>query len=141
VRDAWAAQRKSSVGWKEVYRKYVRLEAPVQAGAAVASATELRKPRGLPLELIPTGNEPLAAGKTAEFVALANGKPVPGLAIEFVPSRGPMGLWRQTDAQGRIQVPLPFGGEWLLRATTFEIPASQQEPWRTRFGTLTVEVR
>jgi uncharacterized GH25 family protein len=141
VRQAWAAQHKAGAGWREVYRKSTRIEAAVQPGAAPAQVAELRKPRGQPLELVPTGSEPLATGKTAEFVVLANGKPVPGLAVEFVPSRGPMGLWRQTDAQGRIQLTLPFGGEWLLRATTFEIPSNAQEPWRTRFGTLTVEVR
>lgn len=141
VRDAAAAQRKAGVEWKEVYRKYIRIEVPVQPGATATSYADLRKPRGLPLELVPAGNEPLATGKPAEFVALSNGKPVPNLAVEFVPSRGPIGLWRQTDAQGRIGLTLPFGGEWLLRATTFEIPQNAQEPWRTRFGTLTVEVR
>lgn len=141
VRDTWAAQHKAGIGWKEVYRKFIRIETPVDASQTVASAAELRKPRGQALELVPTGPEPLATGKSAEFIALADGKPVPGLAVEFVPARGPIGVWRQTDAQGRVQLALPFGGEWLLRATTFEIPSSPQEPWRTRFGTLTVEVR
>ena len=40
-----------------------------------------------------------------------------------------------------VENTLPFGGEWLLRATTFDIPPNAQEPWRTKFGTLTIEVR
>jgi uncharacterized GH25 family protein len=141
VRDAWAAQKKAGIAWKEVYRKYVRIEAAVDASQPAATFAELRKPRGQPLELIPAGNEPLAAGKPADFVALANGKPLANLSVEFVPSRGTIGLWRQSDAQGRLQVTLPSAGEWVLRATAFDIPSSPQEPWRTRFGTLTVEAR
>lgn len=141
VRDAWAAQQKAGIGWKEVYRKYVRIEAPLQGAEAVTDWSALRKPRNHPLELVPVGADPVRAGKEAEFQALAGGKPVADLAVEFVSLRNPAGIWRQTDANGRMRLALPFAGEWLLRGTVLHVPASPQEPWRSEFATLTVQVR
>lgn len=141
VRDAWAAQQKAGIGWKEVYRKYVRIETPLQGSDAVTDWAALRKPRNHALELVPVGREALRAGKDAEYQALAGGKPVADLAVEFVSLRNPAGIWRQTDANGRMRVALPFAGEWLLRATVLHVPASPQEPWRSEFATLTVQVR
>ena len=101
----------------------------------------MRKPRNYPLELVPVGNDPVRAGGESEYQALADGKPVPNLAVEFVSLRSPLGIWKQTDADGRMRVSLPYGGEWLLRATVLVVPTSPQEPWRSSFATLTVQVR
>lgn len=141
VRDAWAAQQKAGIAWKEVYRKYVRIEAPVPGAETVAVPATMRQPRNYPLELLPVGDSPVRAGAEAEFQALANGKPVADLPVEFVSLRNPAGIWRQTDARGRMRLALPFGGEWLLRSTVLHVPATPQEPWRSEFATLTVQVR
>ena len=141
VRDAWAAQQKAGIGWKEVYRKFVRVEAPVPGAEPASALAALRKPRNYALELVPAGTDPLRAGIEAEFLALADGKPAAGIAVEFVSLRNPLGLWKQSDADGRIRLALPFAGEWLLRSTVLTIPASPQQPWRSAFATLTVQVR
>ena len=141
VRDAWAARQKAGLAWKEVYRKYVRIETPLPGAEAVAASAAMRLPRNYPLELLPVGHELVVARAEAEFQALAAGRPVPGLAVEFVSLRNPAGIWRQTDADGRIRLALPFGGEWLVRSTVLHIPVSPQEPWRSSFATLTVQVR
>lgn len=141
VRDAWTAQQKAGIGWKEIYRKYVRIEAPLAGADAAPASAAMRRPRNYPLELVPVGNEPVRARVEAEFEALAGGKPVPNLAVEFVSLRNPAGIWRQTDAHGRMRLALPFGGEWLLRSTVLYIPASPMDPWRSSFATLTVQVR
>lgn len=141
VRDAWAAQQKAGLAWKEVYRKYVRIEAPLQGADAVTDWSAVRKPRNYALELVPVGGAPLRAGTEAEFQALADGKPVADLPVEFVSLRNPAGIWRQTDANGRMRLALPFAGEWLLRSTVLHVPASPQDPWRSAFATLTVQVQ
>lgn len=141
VRDAWAAQQKAGIAWKEAYRKFVRIETPLPGADAVAASPEMRKPRNYPLELLPVGTDPVRARTEAGFQALADGKPVPGLAVEFVSLRSPAGIWRVTDSQGRLHLALPFGGEWLVRSTVLKVPASPQEPWRSAFATLTVQVR
>ncbi|MBK0392379.1 DUF4198 domain-containing protein [Ramlibacter algicola] len=141
VRDAWAAQQAAGVGWTEVYRKYVRLESPVPGAEPAASLAALRAARSYPLELVPVGGDSLRTNVPATFQALSKGQPVPGLAVEFVNVRSPFGIWRETDAQGRIQLALPLAGEWLLRSTAFDLPHAQGEAWHTRFATLTVTVR
>jgi hypothetical protein len=141
VRDAWAAQQKAGIGWKEVYRKYVRIETPVPGAQAAGFWAALRKPRNYPLELVPLGDAPLRSRTEAEFQALSGGKPVAGLAVEFVSLRSPLGIWKETGSDGRMKVALPFAGEWLLRATVLDVPRSMQDAWQSKFATLTVQVQ
>lgn len=136
VREAWARQRQAGGSWNEVYRKLARTERDPSA----TGLERLRAPLGRPLELLPVGGEALQARRLAEFQALADGQPVAGLAVEFVSLRSPVGVWRQTDAQGRVALALPLAGEWLLRATAFELPGPDGV-WHSRFATLTVQVR
>lgn len=140
VRAAWDTQQKAGIAWTEVYRKFVRVELAIAGTPPPASAIALRRARGYPLELVPVGAEPVRSGKPAEFQALADGKPVAGLPVEFVNLRSPLGIWKETDGRGRITLTLPFGGEWLLRSTALEPPAAAGQPWNSRFATLTVQV-
>lgn len=140
VRDYWAAQRKAGIGWHEIYRKFVRTEVPVPGGGPASSVAALRQVRGFPLELVPAGDAPVRARLATDYLALSGGKPVAGLPVEFVSNRSPLGIWTQSDAQGRIRLALPFPGEWLLRATALDPPASPREAWHSRFATLTVQV-
>ncbi len=138
VRAAWARQRQAGVPWTEAYRKSARAEAvPAAVPGGLAG---LRAPAGAPLELLPVGGQALQSRTPATFQALADGRPVPALAVEFVSARSPLGVWRQTDAQGRVELALPLPGEWLLRATAFALPGADGV-WHTRFATLTVQAR
>lgn len=141
VRDAWSRQLASGAGWQETYRKFIRIEAPTQGGADAADLSGLRKPLRTGLELIPIGGAPLTRGAVVEFQALSDGRPLAGLAVEFVQRRSPLGIWRETDGEGRIRIALPLQGEWLLRGTALEPPAAPGQPWTSRFSTLTVDVR
>lgn len=141
VRDAWSRQMASGARWQETYRKFIRIEAPTQGGADAADLSALRKPLGTGLELVPIGGAPLTRGAVAEFQALSDGRPLAGLAVEFVQRRSPLGIWRETDGEGRIRIALPLQGEWLLRGTALEPPAAPDQPWTSRFSTLTVDVR
>jgi hypothetical protein len=137
VREAWAAQQELGMPWVERYRKFARVEHGT-AQAPAATLRQLREPRGLPLEIVVTGESPLRAGEPAAFQVLAQGSPVAGLAVELVSERSRFGVWARTDAQGRLQHRLPFAGAWLLRATLVE-PDVQPGHWRSRFATLAFE--
>lgn len=141
IRDAWARQQAAGGGWQEVYRKFIRIELPVLGAASTTDLSALRRPLGNGLELVPLGAARIQKGVATEFQTLNDGKPMPGLAVEFVNRRSPLGIWRETDADGRIRITLPLEGEWLLRTTALEPPAGAGQPWRSRFSTLTIDVR
>jgi uncharacterized GH25 family protein len=139
VRQAWSDQQAKGVAWQERYRKYMRVE---HSGAAPdPDLGAIRRPGGAGLELLPVGSQPVRVGQPTTFRALSDGKPLSGLSVELVNERLPVGIWRQTDADGLISASLPFAGQWLLRATDFELPASEGGPWRSRFSTLSVYPR
>lgn len=140
ARAAWAAQQARGIAWREVYRKHMRIELPPQ-GAAESRLAALRQPRRTGLELLPLDPDAIVAGRVAHFQALLEGQPVPQLAVEFVSERSPLGVWRQTDAQGRFELALPLAGRWLLRTTLLDLPVGPREPWRSRFATLAIQVQ
>lgn len=141
VRTAWAERQRAGVAWHEVYRKFIRIEVLADHAARAMDLAALRRPRGFALELVPVGGEVLRAGAPSEFLALADGRPVAGLAVEFVSRRSPVGLWRETGADGRIRLALPYGGEWLLRSTVLDVPATATGAWQSRFATLTLTLQ
>jgi len=133
VRTAWAAQQERGVAWRERYAKFARIE---QGTGDPAVLQRLRAPVGAALEIVVEGEAPLRAGETARFRLLAAGDPVAGQAVELVSERSPLGVWSHSDAQGRVQWRLPFGGAWLVRTTRVE---PEGERWRSRFATLAFE--
>lgn len=141
VRAAWTAQQRDGIGWREVYRKFIRIELPALQDGRDLDLAELRRPLGFPLELVPAGGQPLRARVESEFLVLADGKPAAELQVEFVSRRSPVGIWRRSDAEGRVRLALPYAGEWLLRTTVMDVPATVAQPWQSRYASLTVVVR
>ena len=139
VHARWTAQQREGRPWQEVYRKFARVEA-VTADATADDLSRLRDARGAALEIVPMGRQPLRAGQPTRYLVLSRGTPVAGQAVEFVSARSPLGVWRQSDADGQLEITLPFAGEWLLRGTAFDAP-SPDGVWRTRFATLIVQLR
>lgn len=137
-----AAQRAAGVPWRESYRKFMRVElAPASASEPAAGVlAALRAPEGLGLEIVPLGDARLRAGEPLSFQLLREGQPVAGHWVEWVSERSPLGVWRQTDPQGRLSITLPFGGRWLLRSVLLEAPADDEAPWQSRFATLLVQL-
>jgi hypothetical protein len=131
VREAWKRLHERGVPWRESYRKFARIELQPQRGVD-------RKPAGLPLELVVLGDAPLRAGVPLQFRLLRDGRPLAGFPIELVSERGRIGVWRETDADGRIGHVLPFAGQWLLRGTEVRL-AEDGERWTSRFVTLAIE--
>lgn len=139
VRTAWARMRERGVRWQERYRKFARIELAGEAADAAGRAAA-RRPVGLDLEIVLLGSAPVRLGEPLAFQVLRDGQPLAGFPVELVSDRSPVGVWRTTDAQGRVQHRLPFAGQWLLRGTDLRLSATRRDAWESRFVTLVVEV-
>ncbi len=138
-REAWASMQARKVPWRESYRKFARIE--LISGATAAQLQAARKPAGLDLEIVVQGDQPIVTGRPVSFQVLRDGKPLAQFPIELVSERSPIGIWRQTDAQGLVQHTLPFGGRWLLRGTDLRLSTQHTDRWESRFVTLAMETR
>lgn len=125
VRAAWAAMQREGRPWRERYVKHARI---ALGGADPA-------PAGLGLELV------LESAAPFTLRAWRDGRPLPGFAVELCSERGALGVWRRTDADGRVTLPALPAGRWLARA--IELLPSDERPgtWDSRFATLAFEVQ
>jgi hypothetical protein len=130
LRETWARMEARGLAWRETYRKYARIE---------LAASGPRAPAALAMEIVPLGEAPIETGRTLEFQVLRDGKPLAGLPVELVSERSRIGIWRQTDGEGKLRHVLPFAGRWLLRATDLRVAAQDADRWESRFVTLAIE--
>jgi hypothetical protein len=133
VRDAWAQMRARGVPWKERYTKHARIELNPDAGAAqpvnMAMDVLLEAPQRTPRR-----------GDTLQFRVLRDGRPLPDFAVELRGDKLPIGIWRKTDAEGRVRVPAPLPGRWVLRGTDLRTSEREPDTWQSRFVTLAFEI-
>lgn len=135
IRQLWAERLARGVRWTERYVKYARIE----WGHAASAATTAPIDMGMDVQLI-APRRPLRRGDEASFVVLRDGLPLPELAVELRSDLSPIGLWRKTDAQGRVTIKLPLAGRWLLRGTDLRPSSSRSDEWDSRFVTLAFDV-
>jgi hypothetical protein len=112
VRDAWTQMRARGVKWKERYTKHARIELNIGSGASA----------GVPVNM-------------AMDVLLE--------APQRTPKRGDrvaLGIWRKTDAEGRVRFPAPLPGRWVLRGTELRLSEREPDTWESRFVTLAFEI-
>lgn len=138
LRDAWAGMRARGVAWQESYRKFARIELATAAVATAAQRAAARAPVGLDLEIVVLGDAPVAVGQPMQFQVLREGRPLAGFPVELVSERNPLGIWRETDSEGRLAHTLPFAGRWLLRGTELR-QSPQPDRWTSLFVTLAIE--
>jgi len=133
VRQAWANMSARGAPWKERYTKHARIDVKPDAGAAqpVEMAMDV---------LLESPQRPLQPGQTLQFRVLRDGQPLPDLAMEMRSERSPLGLWRKTDAQGRVSFVAPLAGRWVLRGTDLRLSDTEPDLWVSRFVTLAFEV-
>jgi len=133
VRDAWAQMRARGVKWKERYTKHARIELNPGASAAqpvnMAMDVLLEAPQRTPRR-----------GDTLQFRVLRNGQPLPDFAVELRGDKLPIGVWRKTDAEGRVRIPAPLPGRWVLRGTELRLSEREPDVWESRFVTLAFEI-
>ena len=133
VREQWARMQSRGVPWKERYTKHARIELKSDAGAA--------RPVDMAMDvLLESSERSLQQGQTLQFRVLRDGAPLPDFAVELRNERSPLGLWRKTDAQGRVSVAAPLPGRWVLRGTDLRLSETEPDLWVSRFVTLAFEV-
>ena len=139
VRAAWASMQTRGLPWRERYTKHARIELPgsLPAKASPRAARESGMAMDMLIQSAPAG---LRAGAEIVVKVLRNGQPLAGLAVQLRSELSPIGLWQQTDAQGRVRLRPPLPGRWLLRGTELTAPVSGGTHWEGRFVTLAFEV-
>ncbi len=135
VREAWIDMQRRGVKWHERYTKHARIEFGT-VGAAPTAATDM----GMDIRIESDGGA-LKPGATLVAQVLRDGQPLPGQAIELRSESSPIGIWRRTDTQGRLSVPVPLPGRWVLRGTDLRLSEQLADQWESRFVTLAFEVQ
>ncbi len=141
LRATWADLASRKLPWLESFRKFARIELAENRPLTAEQRVALRKPAGLALELVLLGTQPVAVGEELEFQVLRDGQPLPGFQVELQTAQSPLGIWRETDAQGKLRHRLPFAGRWLLRGTDLRLAPRDPTRWESRFVTLALDVK
>jgi hypothetical protein len=139
IRQAWAEMRSRAIPWRETYRKFARIELALSGAAPPERLATARRPAGLDLEIVLLGTQPVSVGQPLEFQVIRDGRPLAGFAVELVSERSALGIWGQTDGEGKLRHRLPFAGRWLLRGTDLRLSAQHPNTWESRFVTLAIE--
>ena len=126
LRAAWADIQQRGLPWKERYTKHARID----FGPGVAQPA----PMGMDIVREPSEDSSL------NFRVFRDGLPLPGLAVEWVSDSIAVGIWRRSDAEGRVKVPALPAGSWVLRAIDLRLSTVEPDHWDSRFVTLAFEV-
>lgn len=129
----WAADARDGTVWTEEFRKHARIERHGGPGSPA------RQPSGQALDIVIESTSP-AVGRELIVRVLRDGAPLADQALQLLGDKIPLGLWLQTDVEGRARVRLPAAGHWLIRGTDLRPPERPGDPWRSRFMTLAFEV-
>jgi hypothetical protein len=131
LRKAWAAMKARGLPWRERYTKFARIElggAGPRPALPLAMDVRLDNPR-----------EPIRAGDELGFQVFRDGKPIADLPVELVGDLSPLGIWRKTDADGRIRVTVPLAGRWILRGVDLRVSSRSADEWESWFVVLGFE--
>jgi hypothetical protein len=134
VRDAWAQMSARGVSWRERYTKHARIDL---GGDASDAATPVDMAMDVLLE---SPQRPLASGQPLHFRVLRDGQPLPDFSVELRSALSPLGIWRKTDAQGRVDFVAPLPGRWVVRGVDLRVSPTDPDRWESRFVTLAFEV-
>jgi len=130
LRAAWADMQRRGLPWRERYVKNARIE--------LGTPSALPAPLGLDLVIEHAGR--LVPGQDFAVRVLRDGQPLPGLAVELRSDASPLGIWRRSDVQGRLTMPAPAAGRWLLRAVDLRLSTTTPDSWDSRFATTAFEI-
>jgi hypothetical protein len=90
--------------------------------------------------LLESGLQAMHPGDPLVFQVLRDGAPLPDFAVELRSDQHPLGIWRKTDAQGRVRIAAPIVGKWVLRGTDLRLSERVPDTWESRFVTLAFEI-
>lgn len=146
LRERWRQLRLRGLPWRERYSKHARwLGAGEEATAAqpgllanggpalaAAPALDLDLALGLP-------QWPLKRGDRVRGQLLLHGQPLAGHDLELRNDQSAIGIWLRTDAEGRVELPLPLAARWMVRAIVLR-PVGDAE-WESRFLSVVFDVQ
>lgn len=141
VIEAREKQGESEQAAKERYSKFAKTIVRVGDGDG-----SFNQPVGLTIEFVPE-KDPLSVkpGEALPVRLLFRGSPAAGIAVIGARTRAsdpaaiaPVG---QTDAEGRISIPVAEPGKWRLHAIYMERLKDPAADWESYWATLTFEVR
>jgi uncharacterized GH25 family protein len=124
-----------SVG-REYYRRNVKTILQVGAEKDI----QCTRPTGLPLDIVPLAHPySLKMGENLPLKLLFRGEPVPGQRVK---------VWHrfqgktemkdmETDANGKLVVPVSLRGQWMVSAVRMERIARDSADWQSYWGSLT----
>lgn len=142
TRERWRALQARGVAWNERFSKQARLlhGGGVLPGPLVAGATRGAEAMAFDARLeLPRW--PLRVGDVLQLQLLRDGQPLAGHAVELRNDQSPIGLWRRTDAEGRVAMPLPLAARWLLRSVDLRPAADVADAWESRFLSVGLDVQ
>ena len=133
VHAEWARLRSLGLPWKERYAKHARIELGRDDGAATA-------PVAMAMDVLIDHPAP-RVGEPLVFQVLRDGQPQADQAVELRGDMSPFGLWRRTDAEGRVRFIVPLAGRWVLRGTDLRRSETRPDQFESRFFNLAFEAR
>ena len=136
IHDLRAKQAQTAAPGREVFSRCAKALMTVGAGDGKGYDRVL----GLPLELVPEANPAgLRPGADLPVRLLYQGKPLAGALVAAIPRDGPEAkVAARSDAQGRVRLRLPRGGDWLVKAVHM-VPAPKETgaDWESFWASLT----
>ena len=125
--------------WRESYIKHAT--SFVRAGAPRGDSS-WASPLGLGLEIVPERDPTvLVEGDALPVRVLRRGAPLSGFAVGARREGQSSESFVTTDGTGRVSVPLPGAGRWLLFGTDLRRAKEPGLEWRSDFVTATIGVR
>lgn len=131
---------------RERYSRYAKVL--FQAGAQGSS--QVTRPVGLPIEIVPSVDPTgLRIGDALMVRLLADGRPVEGALVSAIyaasagkPDEWPVGV--RTDARGEARIPLEHAGPWLVRSVHMVRRGNESGPeaadWESYWAALTFNI-
>lgn len=129
LRAQWVQLQRRGLAWKERYAKHARIV------LGPGGVDDPGPPMAIDAKLetaSPRQGQPLVVQ------VLRDGQPLAGFPVELRNGTLPVGLWRRTDAQGRVHLATLPAGRWLLRG--IDLRLQPDDTWDSRFVTLAFEV-
>jgi Domain of unknown function (DUF4198) len=139
VHEAWARLQARGIVWKERYTKHARIE--LRTGLQDGASPTTAKPVGMGMDVVlESGLQTIRPGDALVFQVLRDSAPLADFAVELRSDQHRVGLWRRTDAEGRVRIHAPLPGKWVLRGTDLRLSESVPDTWESRFVTLAFEI-
>lgn len=125
--------------WREIYTKHAKTFVRVGTPRGDRSGEQ---PVGMALEIVPESDPTaLRRGDTLRVRVLEGGQPLAGFPLGIVAPGNRHGRLQNTDADGRVIIPITRAGAWLLRGTRLTPSSQAGTDWESHFTTATFYTR